>query len=241
MILQQLLSLVWSLGALGLAIAGLVYMFSPNHAKALLKKVGTGVALATVALMLLAALITELRAANPVVIAIVVGVSLIAFLLKAADKGGTSQPKILISILVSPISAVIAVVRFLYRSATALIRHWTGRDDKDIARINRQTELFTAQSEREKARQELESQKQSREPEAQTNGTQNQQPAGTETLSDHERARKKEELEATLQRVKDDEQQRLSQDDLPEHERREWENSYADKKRDLRQKIREYL
>ena len=78
--IAALLSLTWSLGALGLAVAGLVYMFSPNHARELLKKVGIGVGLATIALMLLAALITQLRAGNSLVIGSLAVVSVVAYI-----------------------------------------------------------------------------------------------------------------------------------------------------------------
>ena len=142
-----------------------------------------------------------------------------------------------LTILASPFIFLEKLARFSARAVMAAVRNRR----TSLDRVNAETEMMKALAEREKAAALLREQERQNRPEG-TKAEVVVEPSSedADSLSEELRARKKAELEATYARVKQDEE-RLADESMPEEERREWENFYAQKRREIREEIREYV
>ena len=111
-----------------------------------------------------------------------------------------------------------------------------------LDRVNAQTAMMKALAEREKAAAELRECEGRNQPERVEPEAVLDEPSldDSDSFSDDQRAENKAKAEAAYTRVKLDEQERLAED-LPEGERREWRNFYAQKRREIREEIRKWM
>lgn len=145
-----------------------------------------------------------------------------------------------VAVLASPFIALEALVRLAARPVIAAVR--SRRTSLD--QVKGETEKLKALAEREEALALLRERERQNRPERPTDTKTEEGPPEefeeSGAFDDDLRARKKAELEAAYARVKQDEQERLAED-LPEDERREWENAYAQRRREIREEIRKWI
>ncbi len=145
-----------------------------------------------------------------------------------------------LTVLASPFIALEALVRLAARPVIAAVRN--RRTSLDQVKL--ETEKLKALAEREEALALLRERERQNRPERTTDTKAEARPPEefeeSGASSDDQRARKKAELEATYARLKQDEQERLAED-LPEDERREWQNAYAQRRREIREEIRKWI
>ena len=81
-----LMNLVLCVATLGVAVSGLVWMFSPERAKELLKRIGIAAGLGIGGLILVNAYAHALAAGNPLAIVGLLAVSLTAYVVRMAKQ-----------------------------------------------------------------------------------------------------------------------------------------------------------
>ena len=142
-----------------------------------------------------------------------------------------------VAVLASPFILLEALVRLAARPVIAAVRNRR----TSLDRVKGETEMMKALAEREEAAALLRERERQNRPEV-TKPEVVLEPNSedSDSFSDESRRRKKVELEATYARLKQDEQERLAED-LPEDERREWENAYAQRRREIREEMRKWI
>ena len=144
-----------------------------------------------------------------------------------------------LTVLASPFTLIVGFARLTWRALAAPMRNRR----TSLERVKGETEMMKALAEREKAAallRECEGQNrlESAEPEVVLDEP---SPEASYSFSDDQRAQKKAAAEATYARVKQDEEIRLADESLSEDERREWQNAYAQKRRELGAEIRKWI
>ena len=141
--------------------------------------------------------------------------------------------------LAAPFILLVGLVRLIGRVLAAAVRN----RQKDLDRVKGETEMMNALAEREKAAAELRECEGRNQPERAEPEAVLDEPSldDSDSFSDDQRAENKAKAEAAYARVKEDEERRLADESLSEVERREWQNAYAQKRRELGAEIRKWI